>query len=96
MDMPKGLGTQCQSCGKPMSDADDFGTEADGSRCEEYCRHCYVLGEFTSPDMTLAEMIERVIVIGMEKFGVSEEFARTMAEDALPDLRRWRTEDDAQ
>lgn len=90
MDMSKGLGTQCQSCGKPMTDADDFGAETDGSRCEEYCNHCYQGGAFTAPDMTLPEMIERVIAIGMEKFGVSEEFARRMAEDALPDLRRWK------
>jgi hypothetical protein len=46
----------CQSCGMPLS-SDVFGTNADGSRNEEYCIYCYKDGAFTQ-DCTMDEMIE--------------------------------------
>ena len=35
----------CQSCGMPIGSKDDFGTNADGSINEDYCKYCYVNGE---------------------------------------------------
>ena len=29
----------CQSCGMPLEKEDDFGTNANGSKSEEYCFH---------------------------------------------------------
>ena len=32
----------CQCCGMPMGDTDElYGTNADGSKNEEYCKYCY-------------------------------------------------------
>ena len=48
----------CQCCGMPMRDDDElYGTNADGSRNEEYCRYCFEKGEFTFQG-TMEEMIE--------------------------------------
>jgi hypothetical protein len=51
----------CQSCGMPLSkDEQGGGTEADGTRSLLYCSHCYDLGKFRLPDLTVDQMIERV------------------------------------
>ena len=31
----------CQSCGMPLQNEADYGTEARGARSEEYCTYCY-------------------------------------------------------
>ena len=48
----------CNSCGRPIAKA-DYGTNADGSLNDEYCKDCFQNGEFTEPDITLEEMITR-------------------------------------
>ena len=55
----------CQSCGMPLNndknkDKNINGTEADGTLSELYCKHCYVNGEFTLPNITVEEMRARV------------------------------------
>ena len=47
----------CQSCMMPLNAPEDFGTEKDGSPSADYCKFCYVNGEFTG-DMTMEQMIE--------------------------------------
>lgn len=47
----------CQSCGMNMKTAEDFGTNADGTRNEEYCHYCYQNGAFTR-NVTMDEMLE--------------------------------------
>ena len=46
----------CQSCGMPLTD-DVLGTNADGSKNEEYCMYCYKDGAFTG-DFTMEEMAD--------------------------------------
>ena len=46
----------CQSCGMPLTE-DVFGTNADGSRNEDYCMYCYKNGQFLQ-DCSMDEMIE--------------------------------------
>jgi hypothetical protein len=46
----------CQCCAMPI-DETTFGTEADGSKNEEYCQYCYADGHFTK-ECTMDEMIE--------------------------------------
>ena len=46
----------CQSCGMPLTD-EVLGTNADGSKNEEYCMYCYNDGKFLQ-DCTMEEMIE--------------------------------------
>jgi len=79
----------CQSCGMPMRSPEDFGTNADGSQSDEYCRYCFQNGEFTAK-MELPEYIEMQIKIAVEKLGMSEEKAREMAESTIPNLKRWK------
>ena len=49
----------CQSCAMPLTVEAHFGTNADGTKNEEYCIYCYKDGAFTS-EMTMEEMIESV------------------------------------
>ena len=46
----------CQSCGMPLNDQ-VLGTNADGSRNEDYCMYCYRDGKFLQ-EYTMDEMIE--------------------------------------
>ncbi len=46
----------CQSCGMPLTD-NILGTNADGSKNDEYCIYCYKDGAFTG-DFTMEEMAE--------------------------------------
>ena len=79
----------CQSCGMPMTKPEDFGTNADGSPNNEYCRYCWQSGEFTAK-MEMPEYIEMQIKIAVDKLGMSEDKAREMAENKIPNLKRWK------
>ena len=46
----------CQSCGMPLTE-ELLGTNADGSKNEDYCIYCYKDGKFTM-DCTMDQMIE--------------------------------------
>ena len=46
----------CQSCGMPLTE-ELLGTNADGSKNEDYCIYCYKDGKFLQ-DCTMDEMIE--------------------------------------
>ena len=85
----KPTGPWCQSCGMPMQNPEHFGTNADGSRNDEYCRFCFQKGKFTWPDATLQQMTEKLVSMSA-KMGMSEEQARAMAKKVLPRLKRWR------
>jgi len=84
----------CESCGAPMGEFDEMygpGTEADGSKSEDYCNQCYVGGAFTIPNITLTEMIESVADIMVKNFGFSQEDAMEQCNEGLPNLKRWKT-----
>lgn len=83
-------GPLCQSCGMPLKEATDFGTEADGSQSEEYCTYCYQDGKFTNPDATLEEMIELVTPFMVSSMGIAEEEAKKQVPALLPQLKRWQ------
>jgi hypothetical protein len=87
----KSEGPFCQSCAMPLTEPEHFGTEADGSRSEKYCAHCYEDGQFTLPDATLEEMIE----ISAREWSdqdrsISFEQAKSRMTRTLPALERWR------
>jgi len=50
---------------------------------------CYSDGKFTEPDITMGEMIEKVVPILGKTFG--EEEARKEMTAILPTLERWRS-----
>lgn len=78
----------CQSCGMPMQKVLDFGTEADQSQSREYCTNCYQAGAFTTPDITMTQMIQGCVGI-MVQYGVPEEEAKTQMATLIPTLKRW-------
>lgn len=77
----------CQSCAMPMGDKSLYGENKDGSKNEDFCIYCFKDGKFTA-EMTMGEMIE-VCVPHMVKEGMSEEKAREILNDTLPQLKRW-------
>ena len=60
----------CQSCGMPLTD-DVLGTNADGSKNEEYCMYCYKDGKFLQ-NCTMDEMIEHCAQFFAEQGGKAE------------------------
>lgn len=80
----------CQSCGMPLTNPADIGTEADGSTSEHYCKYCYDKGAFTSP-MTMEEMIGFCAPMMSEgNPGMSEDEAREQMRRFFPTLLRWK------
>ncbi|HSN49810.1 MAG TPA: zinc ribbon domain-containing protein [Bacteroidales bacterium] len=80
----------CQSCGMPLKrDENNGGTESDGTKSKKYCSHCYQTGQFTSPDMTVNEMRDRVKV-KMKEMGFPS-FLLWFFVMNIPRLERWKT-----
>ena len=78
----------CQCCAMPI-DESTFGTEADGSKSQDYCHYCYADGKFTK------EMIEHNLKYLDEfnkdsevKYNVEE--ARATMKEFFPQLKRWK------
>ncbi|MDV0444784.1 hypothetical protein MmiAt1_03240 [Methanimicrococcus sp. At1] len=84
----------CQCCAMPLDETGEFnGTEADGSKSEDYCVYCYKDGAFTAPDATMEEMIEICVphMVSANE-GMTEETAREMMQKYFPELKRWKNE----
>ena len=83
----------CQSCGMPLN-AENLGTNADGSKNEDYCMYCYQNGKFTN-DCTMDEMIEFCAQFvdevnkNMPKPMTKEEY-KDMMRQYFPMLKRWK------
>ena len=56
-------GPFCQSCAMPLDRAQDFGTDADGVRVNDYCRYCYAHGHFTEPKISEASIVAAPIAV---------------------------------
>lgn len=80
----------CQSCGMPMTQEEQFGKNADGSKNEDYCCYCIHDGVLDA-DCTMENMIEICIPFAMEE-GVyqSAEEAREKMRAYFPTLKRWK------
>ena len=85
----------CQSCGMPLTD-DVLGTNADGTKNEDYCMYCYKDGKFLQ-DCTMEEMIEHCAQFinevnkGLPQPITKEEYIGQM-KMYFPQLKRWRKE----
>ncbi len=82
------MSKRCESCGMPMSkDPQGGGTNADGTKNEQYCSYCYLDGKFTF-EGTVKDFQEfcrkMMIESGMSKF-TSWLFTRGMSR-----LPRWK------
>ena len=83
----------CQSCGMPLTD-DILGTNADGSKSEEYCIYCYKGGAFTG-DFTMEEMADFCAQF-VDEFNKNtgqsltrEEYKQQLLK-YFPNLKRWQ------
>ncbi len=76
----------CQCCGMPLDD-DIIGNNADGSLNEDYCKWCYVDGNYAYSNMD--DLIE-VCVPHMVSESFSEEAARAYLRQSLPNLDYWK------
>lgn len=78
----------CQSCAMPMKE-EQYGTEQNGAKTQEYCVYCYQNGKFSQEQMTLEQMIEICVPFMVEE-GMTAEKAREILQHELPTLKRWR------
>ncbi|MFG6333622.1 MAG: zinc ribbon domain-containing protein [Lachnospiraceae bacterium] len=81
----------CQSCGMPMGETEELhGTNADGSKNEDYCKYCFENGAFAFPG-TMEEMIELCVPnMAAANPDMSEEDARKAMTEWFPTLKRWK------
>ena len=83
----------CQSCGMPLT-GEILGTNADGSKNEEYCIYCYKDGAFTD-DLTLEEMVESCSQF-VDEYNkntgqnLTQEELKSMLRQFYPTLKRWQ------
>jgi len=89
-EQPKG--PFCQSCGMPLQKPEDFGTNADGFKINDYCRFCFQNGTFTDPEITMQEMIDKCVNIMAQQGIMSEPQAKALMTEVIPKLKRWQRE----
>ena len=80
----------CQCCGMPMED-EILGRNKDGSINEDYCKWCYVDGEYAYSN--IEDLID-VCVSHMANENFTAEQARAYLEKALPTLDYWKNHDE--
>ena len=80
----------CQSCGMPLAEESFCGTNADGSKNEEYCTYCYKEGSFTEPDLTKEKMIEIGSEYLSKEHNINPEEAKKIMEQVVGSLKRWQ------
>ena len=83
----------CQSCGMPLTE-EILGTNADGSKNEDYCMYCFQQGKILQ-DCTMDEMIEFCsqfvdeVNKNMPKPMTKDEY-KGMMRQFFPTLKRWK------
>ena len=79
----------CQSCGMPMQ-AEQYGTNQDGSSNDKYCCYCFKDGEFAQK-WTVEEMVEFCAPFEVEGGRAkTKEEAKKMLMAYFPTLERWK------
>jgi len=85
-------GKICQSCGMPMAEVKQFGTNSDGTPNREYCTYCFQKGGFTSPTMTRPEMVDVVTKFWADMNKLTPDEARRSVDPMIAQLKRWRNQ----
>ena len=78
----------CQSCGMPITQQEQLGTNKDGSISKDYCKYCYQDGEFIDK-VSMEEYIEMCSQFGKQA-GMTNEEMRKHCEKLFPTLKRWK------
>ena len=73
----------------PLHEEKNWGINKDNSKTTEYCIFCFENGEFTNPNLTMQEVIEKSIQMST-KLWVPENTAREIANNTIPKLKRWQ------
>lgn len=79
----------CQSCSMSIEKDEMIGTNADGSKNNDYCIYCYKDGKFTDNISTLEEYIDYSLQFA-EQAGLTEEEMKEHCKNVLPTLKRWK------
>jgi len=83
----------CQSCGMPLSN-ELLGSNADGSKNEDYCIYCYKDGKFTQ-NFDMEQMIEHCAQFTAQineaaGTNITPEQAKEQMRQFFPHLKRWK------
>ncbi len=78
----------CQSCGMPIESREVLGTEKDGSVSEDYCKYCYINGEFIDK-VSMEEYIDMCSQFGAQA-GMTNEQMKEHCTKHFPTLKRWK------
>ncbi|MGN1379541.1 MAG: ATP-binding cassette domain-containing protein [Bacilli bacterium] len=77
----------CQSCGMPLTSNEQLGTNKDGSINNDYCKYCYINGEFID-NVTMEEYIEMCSLYGFQA-GMTNKEMKEHCMKLFPTLKRW-------
>lgn len=78
----------CQSCGMPIISDDQLGTNKDESINSDYCKYCYVDGEFIDK-VSMEEYIDMCSQYGAQA-GMTNEEMKALCTKLFPTLKRWK------
>lgn len=78
----------CQSCGMPIIDESQYGTNNDGSMNKDFCKYCYDDGEFIDK-VGMEEYIDMCSQFGAQA-GMSNEEMKKYCQKLFPTLKRWK------
>ena len=82
------MANMCQSCAMPMQDESLYGTNADVSKNQYYCKNCYQCGEFLQT-VTMDEDIEMMVPFASQA-GMTGDQMREYCKSVYPTLKRWK------
>jgi hypothetical protein len=77
----------------PLRKPEDFGTEADGSLSKAYCSMCYQNGKWTTPDITMEEMLQlgmKGIDENLEMIKFQKFLIKLIYPSSIKKLKRWK------
>lgn len=78
----------CQSCGMPITSNELFGANKDGSINNDYCKYCYINGQFIDK-VSMEEYINMCSKYGSQA-GMTNEEMKLHCEKLFPTLKRWK------
>ena len=78
----------CQSCGMPLTNPEQLGTNSDGSINQDYCIYCYKDGKFID-DVSMEEYIDMCSQY-WEQAGMTNEEMKEFCTKLFPTLKRWK------
>ena len=80
----------CQRCAMPMDKPEDFGTNTDGGKNDDYCCYCYKDGAFLYPEATMEQVIESCLPHVVPAVFADEASAKAAMNEHFPTLKCWK------